>query len=175
MKKALAIAEEKSLENPTVRDIRQLMSDKKLRNAVENLLELSTMTEPQKQFIKSLFIKGESKKTAIRKAFGKDLGYREEILSRSIMKTAPVQEFVKALREIYVKAAPLAIITELDLMLSSKDEKVRLVAAQSVQKKAGLDQASQKSGDLPVQVVINMPGAKTENKNLTVIQEPANG
>lgn len=143
-----------------ITSIRSLLKTPEIKEAFEDIINMSAMSPAQKIWLKSVFIDQEPQKKAIEKAFGKDLGYQEEIISHAILSQKQIQEFADLMRSFYVKASPIAFLKEIDIMMNPlNDPKVQLAAAKDIQDRA-LPQSSGKSGALPVSIVINMPGSK---------------
>lgn len=167
LEKAVHIAKALKEKNPVaIRGFRELMQDDEITAAMEDILEVSTMSAPMKTYIRSVFIDKLSKPKAIKKAFGRDLGYQEEALVGSIMENPAVKEFVELVKEFYVRAAPIAALKEVDIMLSTKNEEVALKAARQIKEGAGIGVEQKGQNQLPVKIVINMPGAQQKNTQI---------
>lgn len=154
-----------------ISSVRELLKTKEIKEAMEDIIMMSGMSPAQKTFLKSLFIEGESKKKAIKKAFGKDLGYQEEIISQGLLSQKGIKEFVAFLKQFYVQVSPIAILKEVDIMLNPlTDPKVALQASMDIQNRAMPGQSGG-SQQLPHTLIINMPGSQnmtqvnTQNEN----------
>ena len=143
-----------------VKNIRELVSNPQIREILSNILELSPLTTPQKSYLKSVFIDGLTTKKAIRKAFGRDLGYGEELVVEGLAKNEAVEEFIAIIKNLYIQVAPVAVLKEVEIMLSPfTPERERLKASMDIQDRAGLgnDNLGSSAKNLPVQVIINTP------------------
>lgn len=144
--------------NPlAVKGLREMMANDEISSAMEDILEVSPMSQQMKIYIRSVFIDKLSKKKSIQKAFGKDLGYQEEAIAGSIMENPAVKEFVDLIKEFYINVAPIAALKEMDIMLTTKNEEVALKAARQIKEGAGIGVEQKEGNHLPVRIVINMP------------------
>lgn len=158
LQKAEETAKSLQRENPSLTSIRNLMKSEELRDIMDDILDLSNISKPQKKYLKAVFLEKKSKKKAIKEAFGRDLGYQEEAIAQGIMDHPAVQEFVELVKLFYVKVAPVAALKEVEMMLDPKtDDKVRAGVIKSIKATAGVGGDSVDKGDLPVRIVINMP------------------
>lgn len=140
-----------------ISSIRTMLKTKEICEAMEDIINMSSVSTGVKTFLKAVFLEQLSKKKAIQKAFGKDLGYQEEILSRGLMENPSVKEFVAILKQFYVQIAPIAMLKEVDIMLDPMtDKKVALQASMDIQDRA---MPTAQKGNLaqPVTVIINAP------------------
>ena len=146
--------------------IRSLLSSKAIQDAMEDILETSNMTENQKIYLREVFFKRSPKKKAIKKAFGRDLGYQEEAIVTGMMNHPEVREFVNMVKLFYVQVSPIAAVSEVEVLLNPKtSQETKLAAANSIQKKAGIFEEAEGAKDLPVNLVINMPGSNPTQVN----------
>jgi hypothetical protein len=129
------------------------------------IIDTSNMNEAYKKFIKMVFIDGIDKESALTKV-SNALGERLDPVAKnetinSILQHPEVKDFLEMLKLWYVQVAPVAALTEIDIMLNlATPADVRLKASQSVLKRAGLGDEEDKKGQLPVQVNILMPAPK---------------
>lgn len=159
MEKAAAAAQELRLKDPKMTDLRAVMKSKDMQQAFNEMIEFSAMSEPLKKYVRGVLIEKKTKRKALQKAFGRDLGYQEEALSAAIMNNPSVKDFVDLVKEFHKRMAPVAAMKEVEIMFDPKvDAKTRLDAAKDIQNRAGVvDQSNARSTVLPVTVQINMP------------------
>jgi len=142
----------------TIRTLKELIATKEMKEALEEILNLSRLAPAQKAFLKAVIIDRLSQRKALQKAFGRDLGYEQELISRALFSDPAVKEVIAAIRQIYLQVVPIAILKEIDIMLDPKnDPEIQLRAAQDIQNRAGLTEQGGGRGSLPVTVIINAP------------------
>lgn len=167
-----AISTAKNLQrgDPTMTDVRKLLRTKQMSAILESMIELSPLPEPQRIFLKEVFIKKTPRQKAIKKAIGTQHGYDEEKLVESLVKHPVVKEFVDLVKLMYIQVAPIAALKEVEMILNpTTKQEVRLDAIKDVQNRAGIRSDSDtKSEELPVQVIINMPTAHSAPINTQV-------
>jgi len=153
---AIAVGREAG-KTATIKSVRDIVRTPELKEILVDLLGMSNMAEPQKAFLKALFIDGMTQHEAIQEAFGRDLGYAEEPTARAIRQQKSIQEFVGIIKRIYVQLVPVAILKEVDIMLDPvADKELQLRAAQDIQDRAGIGTTGP-ANKLPVTVIINPP------------------
>lgn len=164
LKKAIQVGLDKKQTSLT--SIRSLLSSPAIQAAMDDILETSSMTENQKIYLREVFFKRSPKKKAIKKAFGRDLGYQEEAIVTGMMNHPEVKEFVNMVKLFYVQVSPIAAVSEVEVLLNPKtSQETKLAAANSIQKKAGIFEEAEGAKDLPVNLVINMPGSNPTQVN----------
>ena len=169
LNKAVSIANTMKEQTPSTTTIKELLRNEDIRSVMEDILETSRMTEPMKAYIRGVFIERKTKKQAIQKAFGRDLGYQEEAITGSIMESAPVKEFVDMIKMFYVRVAPIAALKEVEVMLDPHtDAENKLKAARQIKEGAGIGTDGGKGQQLPVRIVINMPQQTNINAKISL-------
>lgn len=145
----------------SVKELNQgLLKSPGIANAMIDILESSSMSESQKEFIRLVFVERMSKAKAVEEVFGKAAVPTKELISMGILNQPAVKEFLELIKLFYIEASPLAALTELKVMLDEKTEaKDKLAAAKQIKSTAGLaEDSEQVRKALPVQININMPG-----------------
>lgn len=163
--KALALINEKKLANRDV-SIKKIVANDDIKAMLLDILELSYISPSQKAFLKATFIEGVPENKAIKRIFGRDLGYQAEAIKLGIMQSAAVKEYMDIIKSLYIRIAPVAQLKEVEIMLNpfTKSE-TALKAAKDIQDRAGVGTDGQKS-QLPVTVVIQLPGANPTQVNI---------
>jgi len=128
-----------------------------MKEAVNELIETSSLNKVQKKYLKFLLVEGLSKPKALSKATGLSSSFDTTILGEEIVKQDDIKSFLDLIRNIYVQIVPFAVVKEVDLMLDPKvSDDVKLRAAQDIQNRAGISEAPN-TNRLPVNLVINPP------------------
>ena len=144
----------------SITSIRTLIANPEIKGLLEEIIDMSAMSEPQKNFVRAVFVEGLSQKKAVKAAFGNDLGYGAEITDRAMLQTSQIKEFADIIKGIYIKVAPVAVMKEVEVMLTG-DHDQALAAARDLQDRAGAGANAANQNNLPVQVIINMPGSQS--------------
>lgn len=155
--KVQVLAAEKKQER-SLTSIRQILTSPEIQDLLEEILTSSPLKEEYKVYLRSIFIKRKSQEKAIKEAFGKDLGYREEQIVTALRDNAVVKEFLDIIKSLYIQFTPVASLKEFEMILNPQtQDKVRLAAIQDVKETAGIGAGTGKSSDLPVNITINIP------------------
>ena len=136
--------------------LKQLLATKEMKEAVGDLIETSSLNRIQKKYLKYLLVDNLSKTKAFQKATGLEEGFDTFVLGEEIVKQEDIKNFLDLIRQIYVQIVPLAVVKEVDLLLSPKtSDDVKLRAAQDIQNRAGISEDT--TSNLPVKLIINAP------------------
>ena len=155
--KVATLAEQKKKER-SLTSIRQLLTNPEIQDLLEEILVASTLKEEYKTYLRSVFIKRKSHDKAIKDAFGKDLGYQEDIIVAALRDNQVVKEFLDIIKGLYIQFTPVASLKEFEMILNpNTQDKVKLAAIQDVKETAGMYAGQARSGDLPVRITINVP------------------
>lgn len=156
-------------EKPSIKDARSLLTTPTVSAAMMDILEASRMTEPQKEFLKEVFLEGNTRKAAIRKAFNRNLKGQEDAVATGILNHPDVREFLDTIKLFYVQVAPMAAMVETGVLLDERaTNKDKLQAARQITSKAGIGEEGEQRGHLPVNITINMPNSEPR----TIIEMP---
>ena len=147
---------------PSITGIKKLLGSKETKDAMLQIIDLSSMNEAYKKFLRLVFIEGVGKESALNKispALGKEFDpVAKNATINNILQHPEVKDFLEMLKLWYVQVAPVAALTEVDIMLSlTTPADVKLKAAQSVLKRGGMGDDEGKKDTLPVMVNIIMP------------------
>ncbi|MGB9832845.1 MAG: hypothetical protein ACPLPP_05015 [Caldisericum exile] len=146
-----------------------------MKEAVADLIEFSSLNKVQKKYLKFLLVDGLDKQLALSKATGLAPSFNTMVLGEEIVKQDDIKSFLDLIRSIYVQIVPLAVVKEVDLMLSpNTSDDVKLRAAQDIQNRAGVTETAT-SQNLPVKLVINPPTGEKTNQLIQVNIEKSNG
>ena len=165
--KALALIAEKQLAHRDV-SIKKIVANDDIRAILLDVLELSYMSPAQKAYLKATFIEGIPEKTALKRVLGRDPGAKVEELKLGLLQSNAVKEYTEIIKSLYIRIAPVAQLKEVEIMLDPFTKKeTALKAAKDLQDRAGIG-ADSKQPQLPVSVIINMPGANPIQNNVEV-------
>lgn len=153
----------------SIADVRNLLASPGIRECMEDILNTSTMTEPIKEYLRLVFLEKKSQKKAIRKAFGADLGYQENLVTTGVMNHPEVKAFLEMVKSFYVQVSPIAALKEIEILMKpTTSDETRLKAIENIHKKAGLLDSEGAKKELPVTLVINMPKVEAEHSTQAV-------
>jgi len=157
LNKVADLAKQKKKER-SLTSIRQLLTNPEIQDLLEEILVASTLKEEYKTYLRSVFIKRKAHDKAIKDAFGKDLGYQEDIIVAALRDNQVVKEFLDIIKGLYIQFTPVASLKEFEMILNpNTQDKVKLAAIQDVKETAGMYGSQTRSGDLPVRITINVP------------------
>jgi hypothetical protein len=143
---------------PTIKDTKSLLATPAISEAMMDILETSRLTEPQKTFLREVFINRSTRKDAVQTAFNRNLKGQEDAVATGILNHPDVQEFLDMVRMFYVQVAPVAALKEVEVMLDPRStNKDKLTAAKQISAKGGVTEIQEEKGNLPVNITVNMP------------------
>lgn len=148
--------------------IKSIMRHKEIVEVVEELLEVSYLSETQRSFMHSLFVERLGRTQAAQKALGKKLGPQKDLIAQGMLNDKQVREFVEMIQGFYQQLVPLAAIKETEVLLDEHTKpETRLLAAKQIKESAGIGVQGQGAAALPVSITINIP----TQTNITIPKE----
>jgi hypothetical protein len=161
---------------PSIKEMRNLLASPEISSAMMDILQASSLSKPQRIFLEEVFIKRKTRKIAISKAFGRDLGYQEDAVAVGILNHPEVKDFLDMIKLFYIQVAPIAALKEVEIMIDERTSTSdALKAAKQISDKAGLATEEGEGKHLPVNIQINIPAQNQTPEPKTIIDMPDKG